>query len=55
MFVVGNDGKEFIVHSDVIAKLSNSLDTLINGPMAEASDGRAIFEDFSKDIFIRLC
>lgn len=55
MFVVGNKGKEFTVHSDVIAKLSNSLDTLINRPMAEASDGRAIVEDVNKNTFIRFC
>lgn len=55
LFVVGKDQTEFAVHSAIIAKQSKALDVLINGPMAEASDGRAVLKDVDEDTFIRFC
>jgi hypothetical protein len=55
VFVVGEGQAEFSVHAAVISKQSKALDVLINGPMAEASDGKAIFEDIQEDTFIRFC
>jgi hypothetical protein len=55
VFVVGEGQTEFSVHAAVISKQSKALDVLINGPMAEASDGKAIFEDIQEDTFIRFC
>jgi hypothetical protein len=55
VFVFGESQAEFFVHAAVISKQSKALDVLINGPMAEASDGKAIFEDIQEDTFIRFC
>jgi hypothetical protein len=45
VFVVGESQTAFAIHAAAIAKQSKALDVLINGPMAEASNGKAIFED----------
>jgi hypothetical protein len=55
VFVIGESQVAFTVHAAVIAKQSKALDVLINGPMAEASDGKAIFEDIQEDTFLRFC
>lgn len=55
VFVVGESGTEFSVHADVIANQSKALKALVSGEMAEASDGRAIFEDLDENTFIRFC
>ncbi|KAG9240865.1 hypothetical protein BJ878DRAFT_578709 [Calycina marina] len=55
VFVVGDNQAAFPVHAAVIAKQSKALDSLINGPMKEASEGKAILEDIEEDTFIRFC
>lgn len=55
IFVIGEKQTEFSVYAAIIAKQSEALNTLINGPMKEASDGKVIFEDVLEDTFTRFC
>ena len=55
IFVVGESQAAFTVHAAAIAKQSPALNILINGAMAEASDGKAKFEDVQEDTFVRFC
>ena len=55
VFVIGENQSEFLVHAGIIAKQSKALDALINGPMAEASRGKAILDDVQADTFERFC
>jgi hypothetical protein len=55
VFFVGENQAAITVHGAVIAKQSKALDTLINGSMAEASDGKANFDDVQEDTFVRFC
>jgi hypothetical protein len=55
VFVVGENQAAFTLHAAIIAKQSKALDILINGPMGEASEGKATFEDIEEDTFIRFC
>ena len=55
VFVIGESQTEFLVHAGIIAKQSKALDVLINGPMAEASGGKAILDDVQTDTFERFC
>lgn len=52
-FVVGPNKSEFQTDRDVIARLSPVLDTLVNGSMREARDGRAEWPDIDADTFAR--
>jgi hypothetical protein len=51
--VVGDNQAAFAVHAAIIARQSKARDTLINGPMGEASEAKAILEDIEEDTFIR--
>lgn len=55
VFIVGENQAAIPVHAAAIAKQSKALDILINGPMGEASEGKAIFKDVEEDTFIRFC
>ncbi|KPM42416.1 hypothetical protein AK830_g4155 [Neonectria ditissima] len=53
LFVIGEERKEFHVHKEVIAKLSPTLNALVNGRMKEASEGRVEWPDLDVDTFVR--
>ncbi|RFU33844.1 hypothetical protein B7463_g2468, partial [Scytalidium lignicola] len=55
VFVIGKNQAVFTIHAAIVAKQSKALDALINGSMAEASDGKAIFDDIEEDTFTRFC
>lgn len=50
---MGEEKKEFLIHKRAIARLSPALDTLLNGSMREASEGRVCWPDVDADTFIR--
>ena len=52
-FLVGDAAVEFFAHSDIVARQSKSLATLINGKMKEAHDGCACIEDVDVETFAR--
>ncbi|XHG05824.1 hypothetical protein AWENTII_009038 [Aspergillus wentii] len=54
-FQIGPDKKEITVHSAPLARLSPTLDTLMNGRMNEAKSRHAHWSDVDEDTFIRLC
>jgi len=55
VFVVGENQAAFTVHAAAIASQSPALNVLINGGMAEASEGKADFKDVREDTFARFC
>ncbi|KFY94697.1 hypothetical protein V498_03766 [Pseudogymnoascus sp. VKM F-4517 (FW-2822)] len=54
-FGIGENNVKVTVHAAAIAKQSQALDRLINGPMEEAQTGIARFEDVHEDTFVRVC
>ncbi|PLN81851.1 hypothetical protein BDW42DRAFT_193425 [Aspergillus taichungensis] len=54
-FQIGPEKKEFTVHSQPLAQLSDVLDKLINGNMLEAKTRRVDWSDVDEDTFVRLC
>ncbi|KAJ5412514.1 uncharacterized protein N7487_006873 [Penicillium crustosum] len=54
-FVIGDEKKEMTVHSAAFAGLSQSLNVLINGDMAEAKTSRVDWPEVDVDTFARLC
>ncbi|OIW26626.1 hypothetical protein CONLIGDRAFT_655985 [Coniochaeta ligniaria NRRL 30616] len=52
-FVVGAKKREFMLHSEVVSRLSRTLNALVNGQMREAREDCAIWEDVDEDTFIR--
>ncbi|CAI7632899.1 unnamed protein product [Penicillium discolor] len=54
-FIVGENKKEFTVHSFALADLSQPLDTLINGQMIEAKTRHVDWSHTDEDTFARLC
>lgn len=54
-FDVGENNVKVTVHAATIAKQSQALDVLINGPMKEAQTGIARLEDVDENTFIRVC
>ncbi|KAF2476764.1 uncharacterized protein BDR25DRAFT_375890 [Lindgomyces ingoldianus] len=54
-FIIGLDRRPIVVHTGVIANISEPLNRLISGPMKEAQDQRAELPDIEKDDFLRLC
>ncbi|KAI1763320.1 hypothetical protein GGR53DRAFT_498041 [Hypoxylon sp. FL1150] len=53
-FVVGASRKEFMVHADVFANLSNPLHILIDGNFAEAATKTVVWDDVDETTFDRL-
>ncbi|KFZ23587.1 hypothetical protein V502_01936 [Pseudogymnoascus sp. VKM F-4520 (FW-2644)] len=54
-FGIGENNVEVTVHAAAIAKQSQALDRLINGPMEEARTRIARLEDVHEDTFVRVC
>ncbi|KAL1611803.1 hypothetical protein SLS60_000023 [Paraconiothyrium brasiliense] len=54
-FLIGSDETPIVVHGGVIARLSDPLDRLVNGHMAEAQDKVARFPDLEVEDFHRIC
>jgi hypothetical protein len=54
-FTVGDNKKEFTVHSFALAGLSQPLNALINGHMIEAKTRHVDWPDVDEDTFARLC
>ncbi|OBT70605.1 hypothetical protein VF21_10358, partial [Pseudogymnoascus sp. 05NY08] len=54
-FGIGENNVEITVHAGAIAKQSQALDRLINGPMEEGQTGIARLEDVREDTFVRVC
>lgn len=53
-FLVGSERKEFTVHSHAVSRLSNPLNSLINGDMTEAREGIVVWDDMEPDTFVRV-
>ncbi|KAH6996435.1 hypothetical protein BKA56DRAFT_156314 [Ilyonectria sp. MPI-CAGE-AT-0026] len=53
LFVIGEEGKEFHVHKELIGQLSPALNALVNGQMKEAREGRVEWPDLDTDTFVR--
>lgn len=54
-FIVGENKKEFTVHSFALAGLSQPLNALINGQMIEAKTRHVDWSHIDEDTFARLC
>ncbi|KFY95100.1 hypothetical protein V500_02951 [Pseudogymnoascus sp. VKM F-4518 (FW-2643)] len=54
-FGIGENNVKVTVHAAAIAKQSQALDRLINGPMEEAQTRIARLEDVHEDTFVRVC
>ncbi|KFZ24547.1 hypothetical protein V502_00963 [Pseudogymnoascus sp. VKM F-4520 (FW-2644)] len=54
-FGIGENNVKITVHAAAIAKQSQALDALINGPMKEAQTRIARLEDVHEDTFVRVC
>jgi hypothetical protein len=52
-FIVGPGKKEFLIHKDIVGRLSATLNTLVNGQMKEAAEGCVVLDDVDEDIFMR--
>ncbi|KAK8128749.1 hypothetical protein PG984_009857 [Apiospora sp. TS-2023a] len=52
-FVVGPDETQFVVHADVLTRLSRPLRALIDGDMKEAKESRVIWDDVDNQTFVR--
>jgi hypothetical protein len=55
IFGIGENNVKVTVHGAVIAKQSQALDALINGPIEEAQTRTARLEDVLEDTFVRVC
>ncbi|KAJ4270451.1 hypothetical protein NW762_002133 [Fusarium torreyae] len=53
LFIIGPEHKEFHVHKELIGQLSRVLNTLVNGSMKEAYEGRVEWPDLDVDTFVR--
>ncbi|KAM0563682.1 hypothetical protein ACHAPJ_001409 [Fusarium lateritium] len=53
LFLIGPEHKEFHVHKELIGQLSRVLNTLVNGSMKEAYEGRVEWPDLDVDTFVR--
>ncbi|KAL7627928.1 hypothetical protein AAE478_002123 [Parahypoxylon ruwenzoriense] len=54
-FLVGPDKKEFMMHIELVARLSKPLHTLVKGDMKEAQEGVAEWPEIDEGTFIRFC
>lgn len=54
-FQIGPEKKEFTVHSQPLAQLSDVLDKLMNGKLVEAKTKSVDWSDVDEDSFVRLC
>ena len=54
-FIIGEGEVPVYAHSGVIAALSPPLERLINGPMAEGTTGKVIFQALEVEDFDRIC
>ena len=54
-FHVGPEGTNFTVHAQPLARLSQPLNTLINGNMLEAKTGVIDWKDTDEETFLRFC
>jgi hypothetical protein len=56
-FHVGPEGANFTVHAQPLARLSQPLNTLINGNMLEAKTGASVIDwkDTDEETFLRFC
>ena len=54
-FLVGPNKRSFGLHSALAAHCSPTLKTLITGPMAEAKERCALFEDTDEETFVHCC
>ncbi|KAJ4357535.1 uncharacterized protein N0V89_002111 [Didymosphaeria variabile] len=54
-FLIGADETPIVVHAGAIARLSEPLDRLVNGHMAESQDNVARFSDLEVEDFSRIC
>ncbi|KAK0391205.1 hypothetical protein NLU13_0706 [Sarocladium strictum] len=52
-FIVGPEKKEFHIHRDVVARISEPLNVLVNGNMTEAAEGKVEWPDVDEETFIR--
>jgi hypothetical protein len=52
-FLVGPEKREFTLHSEVVSRLSPSLNALVNGGMKEAGQGVAVWDDVNAETFVR--
>ncbi|KAF3023696.1 hypothetical protein E8E14_013830 [Neopestalotiopsis sp. 37M] len=50
-FIVGPEKKEFTMHSDLVASISEPMNDLVNGPSKEAREGVAHFPDIDEATF----
>jgi hypothetical protein len=55
IFGIGENNVKVTVHAAAIAKQSQALDVLINGPIEEAQTRTARLEDVLKDTFVQSC
>lgn len=54
-FLVGPRGREFIIHSALVAHQSEALNALVNGGMKEASEQCVVWDETDEETFLRFC
>ncbi|EOO01092.1 hypothetical protein UCRPA7_3362 [Phaeoacremonium minimum UCRPA7] len=52
-FLVGPEKRKFMLHKEILARLSPALDALLNGSMREATEGVVEWDDLDEDTFVR--
>ncbi|KAK7926801.1 hypothetical protein PG985_003799 [Apiospora marii] len=52
-FVVGPNKTQYVVHADVLTRLSRPLRALLDGDMKEAKESRVVWDDVDKHTFVR--
>ncbi|OTA98226.1 hypothetical protein M426DRAFT_117591 [Hypoxylon sp. CI-4A] len=54
-FLVGPDKKEFTMHSELVARMSKPLRTMVNGDRKDSKDGLAELSEVDEETFVRFC
>ncbi|KAI1386772.1 uncharacterized protein F4822DRAFT_411175 [Hypoxylon trugodes] len=54
-FLVGPDKKEFLMHAELVGRLSKPLWTLVNGDWQEGKTGLAEWPEIDEGTFVRFC
>ncbi|KAI1658340.1 hypothetical protein F4813DRAFT_46488 [Daldinia decipiens] len=54
-FLVGPDEKEFFMHSELVARMSKPLWTLVNGEWKEGNERYTEWPDIDEGTFVRFC
>ncbi|MCJ1413152.1 hypothetical protein MMC19_007256 [Ptychographa xylographoides] len=54
-FIVGSDKVPFMIHSAAVAQQSQTLDSLLNGPMLESQERCASFNEVQTETFSLFC